>query len=83
MPFNMCSAGLRVAERDGGAGLEALVRHAGGTLERAGDPRSAAGAANWVVLGADAPRERAWAAKTLPSGKGLPCESGPDLEQVH
>ena len=66
-----CPAGLRGAERDGGAGLEALVRHAGGTLERAGPPRSAAGAAQWVVLGADAPRERAWAANTLPSGKGL------------
>ena len=56
--------------------------HAGGALARAESPRSAAGAVQWVVLGADAPRERGWAAKTLPSGMCLLCKSGQERSKT-
>jgi hypothetical protein len=67
------SAGLRAAEADRGAGLAALVRHAGGRL--ASDaPRQPAGAdVPLVVLGAGAAAsERAWAARALPPGAPPP-----------
>jgi len=70
------SAGLRAAEADRGAGLEALARHAGGRL--ASDaPRQPAGAsAPLVVLGAGAAAsERAWATRALPPG-ALPPSCG-------
>jgi hypothetical protein len=66
------SPSLLARERDGGAGLAALVCAAGGTLAAAPPPTrgsAAARPASWLGLAAgDSDAERAWASRALPAG---------------